>query len=81
MAPANSKASDIFAAERPRKAPPELPTIGVAAPRTMYWRVARSTGETLDLAVPKERGHFIVSILKISDDGDLGAASASFNVE
>lgn len=81
VAPANSKASDIFAAERPRKAPPELPTIGVAAPRTMYWRVARSTGETLDLAVPKERGHFIVSILKISDDGDLGAASASFNVE
>jgi hypothetical protein len=81
VAPAHSKASDIFAAERPRKEPPELPTIGVAAPRTMYWHVARLTGQTFDLDVPKERGHFVVSILKISDDGDVGAATASFNVQ
>jgi hypothetical protein len=81
VAPANSKASDIFAAERPRKEPPELPAIGVAAPRTMYWHVGRSAGETIDLAVPSERGHFVVSILKVSDDGDVGAASASFSVQ
>jgi hypothetical protein len=81
VAPARSKASDIFAAERPRKAPPELPTIGAAAPRTMYWHVARATGDEFDVPVPKERGHFVVSVLVMADDGDVGAASASFNVQ
>jgi hypothetical protein len=81
VAPAHSKASDIFAAERPRKAPPELPAIGAAAARTMYWHVARASGDSFDIAVPKERGHFVLSVLKIADDGDVGAASISFNVE
>jgi len=81
VAPAHSKASDIFAAERPRKAAPELPTIGAAAPRTLFWRVARAPGEAFSIPVPKERGHFVVSILKIADDGDVGAASAGFNVQ
>jgi hypothetical protein len=31
--------------------------------------------------VPTERGHYVVSILKIADDGDVGAASVSFNVQ
>jgi hypothetical protein len=31
--------------------------------------------------VPSERGHFVVSILVMADDGDVGAASASFNVQ
>jgi hypothetical protein len=47
----------------------------------MFWRVVRASGETLDVPLPKERGHFVVSILKMSDDGDVGAASASFNVQ
>ena len=81
VAPAHSKASDIFAAERPRKTAPELPTIGAAAPRTLFWRVARAPGEAFSIPVPKERGHFVVSILKIADDGDVGAASAGFNVQ
>ncbi|GAC1301395.1 MAG: hypothetical protein NVSMB19_09460 [Vulcanimicrobiaceae bacterium] len=81
VAPARSKASDIFAAERPRKAPTDVPSLGVAAPRTLSWRVARETGDALEVAVPKERGHYVLSILKIGDDGDVGAASASFNVQ
>lgn len=81
VAPARSKASDIFAAERPRKVPTESPSIGVAAPRTYAWRVERARGTTIDLPVPKERGHYVLSILKMTDDGDVGAASASFNVE
>jgi hypothetical protein len=79
--PARSKASDIFAAERPRKVASDLPSIGVAAPRTLLWQVARADGATLDFAVPNERGHFVVSILKIADDGDVGAASLGFNVQ
>jgi hypothetical protein len=81
VAPARSKASDIFAAERPRKVATEIASIGAAAPRTMLWRVERSPGDGLDVIVPTERGHYVLSILKIYDDGDVGAASASFNVQ
>jgi hypothetical protein len=81
VAPARSKASDIFAAERPRKVETEITSIGVAAPRTLLWRVERSSADGIDVPVPSERGHFVLSILKISDDGDVGAASASFNVQ
>jgi hypothetical protein len=79
--PARSKANDIFAAERPRKASTESPSIGVAAPRTLLWQIARANGDGVDFPVPAERGHFVVSILKMSDDGDVGATSVSFNVE
>ncbi len=81
VAPARSKASDIFAAERPRKSAGEIASIGAAAPRTLVWRVERSEGDTVAVTVPNERGHFVLSILKIADDGDVGAASASFNVQ
>jgi hypothetical protein len=81
VAPESSKASDIFAAEQPRKVPTEPPSIGVAAPRTMLWRVDRGDAESFDVPVPREPGHYVLSILKISDDGDVGAASASFGVQ
>jgi hypothetical protein len=81
VAPASSKASDIFAAEQPRKVSTEPPTLAVAAPRTMLWRVDRGDAESLDVPVPKEPGRYILSILKIGDDGDVGAASASFSVQ
>ncbi len=79
--PAHSKASDIFAAERPRRANTEPPAIAAAAPRTLLWRVGRPESGVLDFAVPEERGHYVLSILKIADDGDVGAASVSFNVQ
>jgi hypothetical protein len=81
VAPARSKASDIFAAEKPRKVATEITSIGAAAPRTLYWHVDRIAGDGIDVPVPAERGHYVLSILKISDDGDVGAASASFNVQ
>ena len=81
VAPARSKASDIFAAERQRKVATEAPSLGVAAPRTLVWQIARANGPGVDFTVPNERGHFVVSILKISDDGDVGAASVNFNVQ
>jgi hypothetical protein len=80
VAPARSKASDIFAAERPRKASTDVPVLGAAAPRTLFWRVTRAEGATLEVPVPEEAGRFVLSVLKISDDGDVGAASASFTV-
>ena len=80
VAPERSKASDIFAAERPRKVASDIPLIGAAAPRTMLWRVQRLDGETFELPAPLEHGHFVLSVLDIGDDGDVGAASASFTV-
>ncbi|GAC1311562.1 MAG: hypothetical protein NVSMB21_21190 [Vulcanimicrobiaceae bacterium] len=80
VAPARSKASDIFAAERARKAPSEVPSLGVAAPHTLAWRVARVPGDELELPAPQRRGHYVLSILRIADDGAVGAASASFDV-
>jgi hypothetical protein len=81
VAPASSKANDIFAAERPRKAATEVPSIGVAAPRILLWQVARAAGDSLDFTVPNEPGHFVVSVMKIFDDGDVGAASLGFTVQ
>jgi uncharacterized protein YfaS (alpha-2-macroglobulin family) len=81
VAPARSKASDIFAAERPRKVGSEEPSIGAAAPRTLLWRIVRDDTPNLDVPVPAERGHYVLSVLKISDDGDVGAASVAFNVQ
>jgi uncharacterized protein YfaS (alpha-2-macroglobulin family) len=81
VTPANSKASDIFAAEEARKAPTEPPSIAAAAPRTMLWRVEHLAGDVLEIAVPRERGHYILSVLKIADDGCVGAASVAFDVQ
>jgi hypothetical protein len=81
VVPARSKASDIFAAESPRKVPTEAPSIVAAAPRLMLWKVVRAEGDSLVVNAPKERGHYLLSVLKISDDGAIGAASASFNVQ
>ena len=80
VAPARSKASDIFAAERPRKVASEVPLLGAAETRTTFWRIDRASGDTVDVPVPKERGHYVLSIMRIADDGDVGAASAGFNV-
>ncbi|HMD01932.1 MAG TPA: hypothetical protein VKG44_03100, partial [Candidatus Baltobacteraceae bacterium] len=81
VAPARSKASDIFAAERPTKVPTEVPSLGAAASRTLFWRVERGDGQSVDVPVPRERGRYVLSILELSDDGDVGAASAGFNVQ
>jgi hypothetical protein len=80
VAPARSKANDIFAAERPRNAATDIPSLGAAAPRTLYWNVGPASGATVDVPAPSERGHFVLSILKIASDGEVGAASAAFTV-
>ena len=80
VAPARSKASDIFAAERARKVATEPPVLGAAAPLTTYWHVARAEGTGLDVPAPGEPGRYVLSVLAIGDDGAVGAASATFDV-
>ncbi len=79
--PVRSKASDIFGAERPRKVDTEPLVLSAAAPRTMLWKIVRSDGAPLSIPAPKSSGHYVLSILKVSDDGDVGAASTSFTVQ
>ena len=67
--------------KRPRKVPTESPAIGVAAPRTLLWDVRRAADEAFEVVVPKERGRYVLSLLKISDDGDVGSATATFEVK
>ncbi len=81
VAPVRSKASDIFAAERPRKVPTETPSLGAAAPRTMLWRIERAEGESFEVPVPKERGRYVLSVMKIAESGEVGAASVAFSVQ
>lgn len=81
VAPAGSKASDIFAAESARKVATEVPSLGAAAPRTLLWTVERAEGGSFEVTVPRERGRFVLSVLKIAGDGAIGAASGSFTVQ
>jgi hypothetical protein len=57
------------------------PALGAAALRTLLWRTERSERETFDLVLPKERGRFILSVMKAYDDGDVGAASIGVTVQ
>jgi len=80
VAPLRSKAGDIFAAERPRRVADEVPSIGAVAVRTVYWHVERGSGTTFDVPVPAISGRYVLSLLRIADDGDVGAASGTFSV-
>jgi hypothetical protein len=81
VAPAGSRAADVYAAERPRMQDSDDLTLGVAAsPQTFLWRVDRVTGSVPDIVVPGVPGHYVLSILKVTDDGDVGADSVNLDV-
>ncbi|HTV73586.1 MAG TPA: hypothetical protein VME66_07780, partial [Candidatus Acidoferrales bacterium] len=81
VAPAGSKAADVYAAERPRTQETNDLTLGAAAsPRTYFWRVAHTDGTVPDVVVPTDPGHYVLSLLEIADDGDVGADSVSLDV-
>ena len=81
VAPAHSKASDIFAAESPRTGRRPLATLGAAAPRTLLWRVERRHGSALDVTLPSRAGTYVFSIVAVYDDGDVGAATTTLQVK
>ena len=80
VAPAKSTAGDIFGFDQPRQtAAPE--GIAAAATRVFTWNVSRATGSTLSVAVPHDAGNYVLSIIKMTDDGDVGAASIALTVQ
>ncbi|MGH7717005.1 MAG: hypothetical protein ACREML_13540, partial [Vulcanimicrobiaceae bacterium] len=82
VAPAGSKAQDIFGADnnaRPVAAPDN--SLAISAPHAIVWRVRESDGDGFNIDLPTQPGHYVVSALKISDDGDVGAASLAVSVQ
>ena len=45
------------------------------------WQVQRGNGDQLTFQAPGRPGKYVLSILKISDNGDVGAASATIVVK
>ncbi len=81
VAPAHSTAGDIFGFDRPRAADRTDRSLAVAAPRALLWRVDEHGTQTVDVPLPHEKGKYVLSILKITAGGDVGAASISLNVQ
>lgn len=84
VAPAGSKARDIFsfgAPERARNVQSPSDSLAISAPNALEWRIERADTDSFDVALPAQRGNYIVSVLKISDDGDVGAASVAVSVQ
>jgi hypothetical protein len=75
--PTRSTALDFSANER--TAPP-AETLGAPSERALLWRIDRTDREAFDLALPQAPGRYVVSVLKVSDDGDVGAATLAIEV-
>jgi hypothetical protein len=75
--PTRSTALDLSANER--SAPP-AESLGAPSERALLWRIDRTDREGFDLALPQAPGRYVVSVLKVSDDGDVGAATLAIEV-
>jgi hypothetical protein len=81
VAPASSKAGDVFGFDRPRQTTGNQAQITVAATRVLAWSVDRVGPGPFDVTVPKDPGRYVLSVVKITDDGDVGASTISLNVQ
>jgi hypothetical protein len=81
VAPAKSTAGDIFGFDRPRQSASPDTQIAAASSRVLSWTIARSDRDSLDVTVPREPGRYVLSIIKMTDDGDVGAASIALTVQ
>ena len=54
--------------------------VGGAAARAVAWRIERIERDQVDIPLPQQPGRYVVSVLKISDDGDVGAATLALEV-
>ena len=81
VAPAGSKAQDIFGADNARTVAAPDNSLAISAPQAIVWRVGQNDGDAFNVDLPTQPGHYVVSVLKISDDGDVGAASLAVSVQ
>ncbi|HKU66559.1 MAG TPA: hypothetical protein VJP85_02170 [Candidatus Baltobacteraceae bacterium] len=64
-----------------RTAPPDDLTMTQADTASLYWTVDRHSGDSLSVPVPESRGKYVISLLKIDDDGRVTAASTDLVVQ
>jgi hypothetical protein len=81
VTPEKSTAGDIFGLDRPRQAASTDTQIVAAATRVLTWRIDRSNRSSFDVPVPHDPGRYVLSIIKMTDDGDVAAASIALTVQ
>jgi len=81
VTPAKSTAGDIFGSDRPRQSASTDTQIAAAGTRVLTWRVERTNHPTFDVPVPHDAGRYVLSIIKMTDDGDVGAGSIALTVQ
>ncbi len=77
VAPTRSTAVDLAATER---SAPAAETLGAPSEHALLWRIDRAAKEGFDVALPQTPGRYVVSVLKVADDGDVGAATLAIEV-
>jgi len=77
VAPRQSTVVDL--ADNERSAPESGP-LGAASERSLFWRIDRTDTEGFDVPLPQTPGRYVVSVLKVSDDGDVGAGTLAIEV-
>jgi hypothetical protein len=70
----------VIGFERRGGAPADL-TLAQAETQAVSWTVMRDNGAPLTVQLPEARGRYILSVLKISDDGRVTAASSTVEVQ
>jgi uncharacterized protein YfaS (alpha-2-macroglobulin family) len=78
VVPTRSTALDLSGTDRSSAPPAEV--LGATSERSLLWRIDRTDREGFDLALPQAPGRYVVSVLKVSDDGDVGAATLAIEV-
>lgn len=81
VAPANSTAVDLYADDGGTSTPPPPPSMAPAESTVLAWRVARVDTHTIDLKLPFKPGHYVVAVVKVDDDGNVGSASIPVTVQ
>jgi hypothetical protein len=64
-----------------RTAPPDNLTMMQADTASVYWSVDRHSGDAISVPVPASSGKYVISLLKVDDDGRVTAASTDLVVQ
>ena len=77
VTPTRSTAVDQASDER---SAPSAEALGAPSEHALVWRIDRAAKEGFDVTLPHAPGRYVVSVLKVSDDGDVGAATLALEV-
>ncbi len=63
-----------------RTQPPQDAALAPADTRAVYWKVVRATADGFAFLVPAEAGGYVLSVLRVGDDGRVTAASSNVEI-